>query len=187
MDGAMGEPTKAPCLQRGACSLNGNVEAILMAGRDEHALLLGAADNLVGVRHGHGHGLLDDDVHPGVDTVKRNGSVLAALRGDGDELELWMLRKYQAVVRKARNGGVVLETVLGENRLHVLGDNVTHGDDVKLVADRRGNVVGRDTTAADKSVLETHTYSTSMLSRAVTFFIAFLVSKTILACSCTMS
>lgn len=187
VNGAMREPAEAPRLKGRTRLLDSNVKAILVAGRDEHAPFLRAANDLVGVSHRHSHGLLNNEVDPGVDAVESNGGMLAALGGNGDKLELGVLLEHETIVLVASNGGVVLQTMLRENALHVLGHDVADRNDIELVADGGGNVVGGDAAAADKGVLESHAYSTSILSRFSTAFMAFLVSKTTLACCCTKS
>ena len=152
---AVGEPSKTPGFERGASPLNGDVEAVLMTGRDEHATLLRATDDLVGIRHGHCHGLLDDYIHTGIDAVERDCGVLAALRGNGNEFELGMLLKHDAIVLVPGNGGIALQAMLCKNALHVLRHHVTYGNNIKLVTNRRSDVVGRDAATADKSIFHT--------------------------------
>ena len=155
VDGAVGEPAEAAVLERGARLLDGDVEAVLMAGRNEHAALLGAADDLVRVRHGHGHGLLNDDVHASVDAVESDGGVLAALSCDGDELKLGVLCEHLSVVLVPPDGSIARKVMLGEQLLHLPRKDVAHGDDIETISHCRSDVIRRDAAASDQGILHT--------------------------------
>lgn len=153
VDGTVGEPPEATPLQGPAGLLHGHVEAVLVAGAHLHTGRVGASNDLVGVGHGHGQGLLDDDVDAAVDEVEGDPGVLAALGGHGCELDLGVLGQHLPVVGVAADGAVALEAVLGQERLHALGQHVADGHEVEAVALDGGDVVGGDAAAADDGAL----------------------------------
>lgn len=151
--GPVGQPAEAPRLQGVARLLHGHVEAVLMAGAHLDARLLGAAHNLVCIGHGHGQGLLHNAVHARVDEVQGNPGVLAALGGHGRKLDLGVLGQHLPVIDVAGDGAVALEAVLGQERLHALGQHVANGHEVEAVALDGSDVVGGDAAAADDGAL----------------------------------
>ena len=151
MDGAVGQAAETAALQSPAQLLHRHIEAVLMARGHLHALLGAAADDLLGVVHGHGHGLLDDDVDAVVDAVEGDLRVDTALGGDAGQGDV-ILGDHLLVVGVALDGGVVLQVVPGQQSLHLLRQHVAHGDDLQLVVDGGLHVVDRDTAAADQCV-----------------------------------
>ena len=156
MDGAVRNLTEAACLQRLAHLLNGHIEAVLVAGGHLHALLLAAADDLLGVVHVHSHGLFDDDIDTVVDAVEGDLGVDAALGGDGCQGNV-VFRQHLLIVGIALDGGVVLQVVLSQQRLHFLRQHIAHGDDLQLVVDGGLHVIHSNAAAADKSVFHNST------------------------------
>ena len=63
-----------------------------------------------------------------------------------------MLSQQLFIVRIAGDGIVILEVILRQQFLHLLGQNVAHGDDIQLVIQRGLDVVDRDAAAADQRV-----------------------------------
>ena len=128
--------------------LHRHVKAVLVAGGNLNVLFLAAADDLVRVIHIHGHGLFDDDVHPRVDAGEGDLGVDATLRGDGGQLQAGMIFQQLFIVCVAGDGSIVLEVILGQQLLHLLRQNVAHGDDIQRGLD----VVDRNAAAADERV-----------------------------------
>lgn len=64
-----------------------------------------------------------------------------------------MIGQQLFIVRIAGDGIVVLEIILGQQLLHLLRQNVAHGDDIQLVVQRGLDVVDRDAAAADERVI----------------------------------
>ena len=155
VDGAVGNFSKAPGLQSLAHLLNGHVEAILVTGGDLHMLFLAAADDLLGIIHAHGHGLFDDDVYAVIDAIERDLGVDAAFGGDGRQSDV-VFRQHLLIVGVALDRGVVLQVIFFKQRLHLLRQYVTHGDNLQLVVDGGLHVVHGDASATDKRVFHNH-------------------------------
>ena len=64
-----------------------------------------------------------------------------------------MLGQQLFIVRVAGDGSIVLEAILSQQFLHLLRQNVAHGDDIQLVVQRGLDVVDRDAAAADERVI----------------------------------
>ena len=103
VDGPVGKAAEPACLQGPASFLHRHVEAVLVAGGYLDSLGVTAADDLLRVRHTHGHGLFNDDIHPGVDAVQGDLGMEAALRGYAGQCEV-AFREHLPVVRVAFNG-----------------------------------------------------------------------------------
>ena len=155
MDGAVGNLAEAARLQGLTHLLNGHIEAVLVAGGHLHALLLTAANDLLGVVHVHGHGLFDDDIDAVVDTVEGDLGVDAALGSDGRQGDV-VFRQHLLIVGVALNGGVVLQVVLSQQCLHFLREDIAHGDDLQLIVDGGLHVVHGNAAAADECVFHNH-------------------------------
>ena len=97
VDRSVGHAPEATLLHGSADVAHGDVEAVLVAGRYLHAALLGAPHDLVGVGHRHRDGLLDYRVDARVDAVQRDARVLAALGGDGRDVQVRLRREHLAV------------------------------------------------------------------------------------------
>ena len=148
VDRAVGELAEAARLQRLAHLLHRYVKAVLVAGRDLDALLLTAADDLVGVGDAHRHRLFDDDIDAVVDAVQSNLGVDTALGGDADQLRL-LLFDHFLIVGVAVDRAVVLQLMLCKQVFHLLGDDITDGCELQMVVEHRLDVVGCDSAAAD--------------------------------------
>ena len=115
-------------------------------------LFLAAADDLLGVVHVHGHGLFDDDIDAVVDAVEGDLGVDAALGGDRRQRDV-VFRQHLLIVGVALDGGVILQVVFGQQRLHFLRQHVAHGDDLQLVVDGGLHVIHGNTAAADQCII----------------------------------
>ena len=151
MDGAVGNLAEAAGLQRLTHLLNGHIEAVLVAGGHLHMLFLTAANDLLGVVHVHSHGLFDNDIDTVVDAVEGDLGVDAALGGDGRQGDV-VFRQHLFIVGVALDGGVVLQVIFGQQRLHFLRQNIAHGDDLQLIVDGGLHVIHGDAAAADECV-----------------------------------
>ena len=156
MYGAVGDLTEAACLQGLTHLLDSHIEAVLVASGDLHTLFRAAADDLLGVVHIHGHGLFDDDVHTVVNAIKGDLGMDAALGGNGGQGNV-VFRQHLLIVGIALDGGVVLQVVLSQQRLHFLRQHIAHGDDLQLVVDGGLHVIHSNAAAADKSVFHNST------------------------------
>ena len=148
VDRAVGELAEAARLQRLAHLLHRYVKAVLVAGGNLDALLLAAADDLVGVGDAHRHRLFDDDIDAVVDAVQGNLGMHAALGGDAHQLRLLLLDHF-LIIGIAVDRVVVLQVVLCQKILHLLGDDIADGRELQMVVEHRLDVVGCDSAAAD--------------------------------------
>ena len=161
MDGAMGNLSEATRFQRPAGFLHRNVETILMAGGNLHALFFTAADDLLRVIHGHSHGLLNDNVDAMIDAVQRDFGVKAGLGGNTDKGNI-IFRQHLLVVGVTSDGSVLFQTVLGEQRLHGLGLYVADGDNVQIVVNGGFDVIRGNSATADQRVIHCRFSSLSL-------------------------
>ena len=135
VDGAVGQRPEPSCFQRAAHLLHCYIEAVLVAGRNLHALLLRTADDLLCICHGHSHGLLDNHRDPKVDGIQRDPCVGTAFCGDGYQFRLRLLQHF-LIIRIPGYGSILLQTVLRQNFLHMRRFDIADCHDLQLVVQR---------------------------------------------------
>ena len=199
MDASVGKLPEPIGLDSVAKLLDSHIEAILMAGGNLHAFFISTANDLVGIGDGHGHRLLDDQILPRIDAVKSDRGMLAALGGDGDQLDLRMLFEHLMVVGVALGLRKIPAASFLQHDVELRVINIAQRNQIEIVIRNSFHMVDRNTAAPDNGTFhfaisclcpnQTHlpSYSTSMLSRASTAFMAFFVSKMAWACFCTKS
>ncbi|CAN4071007.1 Dihydrolipoamide acetyltransferase component of pyruvate dehydrogenase complex, partial [Dysosmobacter welbionis] len=151
MDGAVGELAEPALLQGLPGGLDRRIEPVLVAGAHLDMVGLGSLHNGVGIRHGHGHGLFDDDVDAVGDAVEGDLRVDSALRGNGRQSGLLRL-DHLPIVGIAADGSVLLQAVLGQEGLHGLRLDVAHSGQFQVVVQHGFDVVDGDPAAADEHV-----------------------------------
>ena len=121
---------EAPLLDGPPQLLDGQIEAILVAGSHLDALLLCHGDDLVGILHGHSHWLLDDDVDSSRNALKRDLGVLATLGGDANELDLGVSVEHGHVVRAPLGPGELPAVGLLEHNVELGRVDIADGDEL---------------------------------------------------------
>ena len=151
MDGAVGQLAEPALLQGLPGGLDGIVEPVLVAGAHLDVMSFRCLHDGVCVRHGHGHGLFNDDIHAVLNAVQGDLCMEPALGGDSRQLRLLCVN-HLFVIRVAVDRGVFLQPVLGQQSLHGLRLHVAHGGQLQLVVYYCFDVVDSDTAAADENI-----------------------------------